>query len=133
MISGNSAYGIFVNNSASQQIGGNYIGVDSSGILDRGNAYNGIYVYMSSNVTIGGSTAGAGNVISGNDSHQLQLWIGNGALFRGTRSEPMRRDGGFGGSNHGMLVQSTDGVTIGGAGAAGNHLGEYRRYFAGRG
>ena len=52
---------------------GNYIGTDASGTLARGSSiYDGIYV-TGSNLTIGGTAAGAGNVISGNGRHGLNI------------------------------------------------------------
>ncbi len=45
-------------------IQGNYIGTDVTGTLAMGNAKTGIYIWSPSNVLIGGTTPGAGNVIS---------------------------------------------------------------------
>ncbi len=54
----------------------NYVGTDVTGSLDLGNAGSGIVVTRSSNNTIGGSTASAGNIISGNG--KLGIWINGG-------------------------------------------------------
>lgn len=60
--------------SANTTVQGNFIGTDVSGTLDRGNLTYGIEIYgdhrssgAATNITIGGTAAGAGNVISGND------------------------------------------------------------------
>ncbi len=45
---------------------GNYIGLDASGVVDRGNLYQGVYVSSTANFI-------AGNVISGNDANGI--WI----------------------------------------------------------
>ncbi len=63
IISGNGYFGIEVE--ASCVVEGNLIGINESGTAAVANADNGIYV-GTSGVTIGGSTPGAGNVISGN-------------------------------------------------------------------
>jgi hypothetical protein len=46
-------------------IEGNFIGTDASGARSLGN-YNGIVAQFATNLTVGGMSAGAGNVISGN-------------------------------------------------------------------
>ena len=65
VISGTSNIGInLTGTSTGNQIRGNYIGVGADGSTDVGNRWIGIYSSAASN-TIGGSVAGAGNVISG--------------------------------------------------------------------
>jgi parallel beta-helix repeat protein len=71
VISGNGTNGIFITAAAagiggSSVIQGNYIGLDITGELPRGNGDNGILIIVASNNTIGGAAAGAGNVISSN-------------------------------------------------------------------
>ena len=52
----------------SNVIAGNYIGLDVTGTIDMGNTNQGISIFIdSSNNTVGGTAAGAGNVISGNN------------------------------------------------------------------
>ena len=63
VISGNDGYGIY--DDGANLIAGNLIGTDVSGTLAVPNDYPGIYVQASGS-TIGGTTAAAGNVISGN-------------------------------------------------------------------
>ncbi|MFN9594102.1 MAG: right-handed parallel beta-helix repeat-containing protein, partial [Pirellulaceae bacterium] len=53
--------------SMGSRIQGNYIGLNASGLTDAGNARYGIEVIDSPAITIGGSVAGEGNLISGND------------------------------------------------------------------
>ncbi len=53
---------------------GNYIGTDITGLLDQGNTRDGVNVrFGATNNIIGGTTAGAGNLISGNDEHGITL------------------------------------------------------------
>jgi hypothetical protein len=52
---------------------GNFIGTDVSGAIDLGNLLNGVDVYDASTNTIGGTTAGARNIISGNGSHGIVI------------------------------------------------------------
>ena len=54
---------------------GNFLGVDSSGTFNRGTT-NSVHVYAISNNTIGGTTAAARNVISGNTNPAVALNAG---------------------------------------------------------
>jgi hypothetical protein len=73
VISGN-ANGIWVNNFGPNIFQGNFIGTDASGTLARGNL-SGIVLNEAPNSLIGGTDAGAGNLISGN--------IGQGVVIEG--------------------------------------------------
>jgi hypothetical protein len=67
VISGNAAEGVKVQDGATTvTLQGNYIGTDVTGMLARGNASTGVLARNTSGVVIGGSVAGAGNLISGN-------------------------------------------------------------------
>ena len=60
--------GIDIDISGGNTIQGNYIGTDLTGTIDLGNGVNGIAISQGSgNNLIGGTVAGAGNLISGND------------------------------------------------------------------
>jgi autotransporter-associated beta strand protein len=52
---------------------GNYIGTNAAGTAALGNAEDGILLAFTSANTIGGTTPGAGNVISGNGSYGIEL------------------------------------------------------------
>lgn len=66
IVSGNDSDGISINVTGSvENLKGNYIGLDASGEVGIGNSGGGIYD-ASSNSVIGGSTNGAGNVVSDN-------------------------------------------------------------------
>lgn len=64
--------GININSGSNNRIECNFIGTDATGTTGLGNGRNGITVFSSNN-TVGGATAGKGNLISGNQS--------NGVLF----------------------------------------------------
>ena len=61
-----SQAGILVDTGGGNQIQGNFIGTDATGTIKRGNGADGIYIFNSPNNQIGGTTAGAGNLIAGN-------------------------------------------------------------------
>jgi titin len=67
VIAGNGAHGVVLDSGASNnQVQGNYIGTGIHGLGIVANEQRGIYIDGSSGNTIGGTAAGAGNVISGN-------------------------------------------------------------------
>jgi CSLREA domain-containing protein len=75
VISGN-ARGVFIITSGTMgnQVQGNFIGTDVTGTLDLGNRGDGVQIEDGSNNTIGGTTAGARNVISGNDLAGVRIF-----------------------------------------------------------
>jgi hypothetical protein len=79
VISGNRANGI-LSFGTSEVIQGNFIGTDITGTQALGNGGDG--VSAGSNTTIGGTAAGAGNVISANAGNGISL-AGNGNLVLG--------------------------------------------------
>ncbi|HOB93535.1 MAG TPA: DUF4347 domain-containing protein, partial [Aquabacterium sp.] len=105
---------------------GNYIGVNAAGTAAIGNASEGIVVYGgAANTTIGGTAAGAGNLIAGNsDPTSSGLWIsgGGGNLIQGNRFGTSA-DGtlAIGNGYAGILIDNASDNTIGGTVAgAGN-------------
>ncbi len=67
-------YGIQVLNGAQNNlIAANRIGTDVTGNAKIPNTFDGIFIRDSAQTTIGGSTAGAGNVISGNNRDGIQV------------------------------------------------------------
>ena len=85
VISGNTFNAVFVNGANNNLIQGNYIGTDKTGTKSLGNG-KGVgaavaIVGNSSGNTVGGTTAGARNVISGNESD---------GIFIGSGSDPNR-------------------------------------------
>ncbi len=74
VISGNSNTGIYLNAAGSGNgIEGNYIGTNAAGLNALANTQYGIDVYNTANATIGGTAAGAGNVISANGFWDVYL------------------------------------------------------------
>jgi hypothetical protein len=74
LISGNGNFGLFIADTGTTNnlVAGNDVGVDITGGKALHNASDGVdIVYGASNNTIGGMTAGAGNVISGNGGDGL--------------------------------------------------------------
>jgi len=77
VISGNANYGILLNFATSDVVQGNFIGVDVNGAA-LGNTARGIQVINGSHdCTIGGTAAGAGNVIAFNGAPGITVFEGN--------------------------------------------------------
>ena len=65
-------YGVYLG-AGPNVVQGNYLGTDATGTADRGNVNDGIRISSGNNNTIGGTTAGSGNVISGNGDYGVYL------------------------------------------------------------
>jgi hypothetical protein len=85
VIAANASGGISIDEGNGSVIEGNWIGTDTSGTIPLGNQGPGIAV-SASNLTIGGTTPGAGNVIAfnaGNPATGLVLYAGTEVSIRG--------------------------------------------------
>src|SRR5581483_7813812 len=71
IISANQVYGIYEYGGGSNTIQGNFIGVDATGQFGIGNTYDGISLDGVNSILIGGTNAGAGNVIAGNGTEGI--------------------------------------------------------------
>ncbi len=117
LISGNLDHGIHLDGAASAVIEGNLIGTDINGTADLGNAGNGIYVDASAGNTIGGSAAGAGNLISGNDTHGILVdkASSTGNVIQGNYiGTNAAGDAAIGNTYHGVYISNASSNTIGG-------------------
>ncbi|MCA9507913.1 MAG: right-handed parallel beta-helix repeat-containing protein [Myxococcales bacterium] len=107
--------GILITSLGSNLIRGNFIGTDSTGMLDNGNLSDGIAIQSSNNV-IGGSTPGDKNLVSGNDGNGINISgnvtgnriLGNiiGVAANGVASLPN--------SSSGIYISDANTTTIGG-------------------
>jgi hypothetical protein len=97
-------------------ISGNYLGVDPTGTLDRGNAY-GIYVNETSNNTIGGTIPAARNIISGNNEAGINIWGINAAdnIVQGNYiGTSVTRAADLGNTESGIVIVGAPDNTVGG-------------------
>lgn len=139
LISGNVGQGILIQNgSTATLVEGNYIGVDTTGAVDLGQGADGIEVLQSSGTTIGGTTADAGNLISGNGDIPVPipgfppyLFIANGISLVSSSGNVIEGNligtdatGQFPIANEqdGILVNSSGSNTIGGTAAGSGNL-----------
>ena len=132
VISGNACYGVIIDGSSHNTVAGDRIGTDPTGTLALPNHYDGVHIVnQSAGNTIGGTTAAARNVISGNgeDGVQIDFAGASGNLVEGnyigtdttgTAALGNGRDGVY-------LYSGATGNTIGGTPPAGERdLGQRR-------
>jgi len=114
IISGNTGYGIQINEENNPVLKGNKIGVNVAGAQALGNGLDGINIGQSENITIGGSNAGDGNIISGNQNGLVSVSgnstisiLGNliGTDYTGNKAIPN--------NSNGIYVNYTAGIIIG--------------------
>ncbi|MGP0066264.1 MAG: NosD domain-containing protein [Isosphaeraceae bacterium] len=77
VISGNRGAGILIFDAALDLVLGNFIGTNASGEEAIGNGKTGVSIEIGTSDRIGGTTAGAGNVISGNRGNGVYILYGS--------------------------------------------------------
>ncbi|MEW6155816.1 MAG: hypothetical protein AB1813_00185 [Verrucomicrobiota bacterium] len=123
VISANGGYGINIAGPDvdGTMVQGNYIGVNANGTSPLGNGGHGISLYNAvRNVIIGGDSAGAGNVISGNAHSGIEISIGSAVSTANTvQGNRIGTDatGSFalGNSQYGIIVRGGTDNRIGGS------------------
>ena len=135
IISGNAQDGIAVFLTPSNiTIEGNYIGVDKTGLHALPNQLDGVYVLGGTNITLGGTSSGSGNLISGNGLANVNVFgypSATGIKLLGNTIGPDANGGtGISSSTQGVLwggniTASTigDGTTAGANTISGNTQG----------
>ena len=68
------------------RITGCYVGTDATGTAAIPNAQAGIYVYFADRVTIGGTGANEGNLVSGNGTYGIYCWFANDVEIYGNKA-----------------------------------------------
>ena len=119
VIAGNVGDGIDVAGDVTATlIQGNYIGVDLTGADPLSNSGDGVNVGAAAGITIGGSTQGAGNVISGNTGSGVSInGAAPGAIIQGNLIGPdVSATSGLGNAGFGVFITGTAGVIVGGSG-----------------
>ena len=101
--------------STANVIAGNFIGTDITGTIDLGNLITGLYLDEGDDNVIGGTEAGAGNLISGNDGFGVVCAEADGTQILGnrvgTRADGMSM---LGNTVTGIGLANSSNCTIGG-------------------
>src|SRR5262249_22260197 len=114
VVSGNRGAGIAVGGSGTI-VQGNYIGTDVSGSVALGNQVNGVRV-IGSGGTIGGTAAGAGNVISGNGRNGIEIDAPNNTVQGNLIGTDVGGTRALGNAAVGVLIAFASNNLIGGVG-----------------
>jgi CSLREA domain-containing protein len=117
VISGSDSLGVLFEDSGAggNKVMGNYIGTDATGTKDLGNASHGVSIDDVPNNTIGGTTTGARNVISGNDGQGVAILGNDGNKITGNyvgTDATGTKD--LGNTYHGVYIDYGKDNTIGG-------------------
>jgi hypothetical protein len=122
-ISGNTEEGVLLgDDSTSTTVQGNVIGLNADGDAARPNDV-GIDLFDSDDAVIGGTAAGAANVISGNTDHGIFISGGSDdALIQGNVIGLSRTGVDLGNGAHGIALGTTTGADIGGTSAAASNI-----------
>jgi hypothetical protein len=95
---------------------GNFIGTDATGTLPRGNVFAGVMIQSATNITIGGSSPGARNILSactGAGGRGVSVLSGGGHLVQGNRiGTDVTGQYDLGNSSDGVFVQGASGVRV---------------------
>ena len=119
VISGN-LLGVVMDSSQSAVVEGNFIGTDSSGLGGLGNTSHGVSIRYSDDAVIGGTVAGAGNIIAGNGGDGVAIENSGNPLiqvvgnFIGTDVSGLAT---LSNSGNGVSVSASQYIAIGVAGA----------------
>ena len=127
VISGNNQSGVYIywSTSTGNKVEGNLIGTDVNGTADLGNSMNGVWIDGAPSNTIGGTAAGAGNVISGNNAVGVRI-DKSGATGNRVQGNYIGTDvngtSALGNSSVGVFIGSAPGNTIGGTAAGARNV-----------
>lgn len=112
-----SGNGVVINGNANF-IEGNFIGTNTNGSFALPNVQDGVVILNGTNTTVGGTTASARNLLSGNRNGIL-IAAGSGAQVRGNFiGTNAAGTSGIGNSSNGVLIGGSSGNSVGSAGSA---------------
>lgn len=122
LISGNDFSGIHLGyigqgDTRENVIQGNFIGTDVSGSTDLGNGQSGLSLAGATTTIIGGTVAGAGNLIAGNDLHGIVIRheTTQGTVIQGNIIGPQSvTSASVGNAGDGIHIEDAPNTTIGG-------------------
>ena len=124
VISGNDSSGVHSSFGADNRVAGNYVGTDASGTKDLGNG-TGVSIYNAPNNTVGGTTTGERNVISGNSAEGVKI-SGSAASGNKVTGNYLGTDkngtADLGNQNEGVFVQDAPNNTVGGTTTAARNV-----------
>lgn len=123
-------YGIRIESGVGHLIQTNYIGLDPTGSIKRPNLANGISVFNSTGTTIGGTSTGARNVISGNAYSGIEIGTSSSNNLIQGNYIGLSADGRtiISNNEYGILLNGTSNTVGGSLSGAGNVITGSGRY-----
>ncbi|MEE9271365.1 MAG: hypothetical protein V3V49_14015, partial [Candidatus Krumholzibacteria bacterium] len=126
VISGNTVIGVRISNAGADGnfVQGNLIGTSASGTVAMGNGLFGVQISTKNN-TVGGTTAAARNIVSGNTSHGIQIVssVATGNLVQGNYiGTDVTGTADLGNGLYGIDISNAPGNTVGGTTAGAGNL-----------
>jgi hypothetical protein len=116
LISGNDLYGMVVEGvgATGNLVQGNYVGTTRAGDAALPNTLDGVDAFQAT-TTVGGTTAGARNVISGNGRDGVDIFVPGGIVVAGNFiGTDATGTAALGNADSGIRINTADGNTIGG-------------------
>jgi CSLREA domain-containing protein len=130
VISGNAQAGVEISfslvgtSARGNKVEGNFIGSDATGTADLGNSGDGVYIWGADFNTVGGATAAARNVISGNGGSGVRIF--DGAIGNRVEGNYLGTDAtgtaDLGNRASGVAIQDSRSNTVGGTGAGARNV-----------
>ena len=124
LLSGNGEYGLFIYAQANQTlVEGNFVGTNAAGTGALANSDGGLYIDDAAGNTIGGASAGAANIISGNYGDGLILAPASQTLIEGNFIGTTAGGAALGNGSDGVLAgYGSTTNTIGGTNSGAGNL-----------
>ena len=121
VLSGNKGDGIQISSGQGNTVAGNRIGTNAAGTSAVPNTAIGVSLYSTTGNTIGGTAAGAGNVICGHSLRGIYIRSGSENILQGNLiGTDVSGLIDLGNGEEGVRIEGSDKNTIGGPGAARN-------------
>jgi parallel beta-helix repeat protein len=124
VISGNKVVGVDIETANNNTVEGNYVGTNAAGTAALGNTYRGVFVNSSSGDVIGGTAAGAGNVLAGSTKYEgLGIYASTGVTVQGNRiGANAAGTAALPNSGNGVEIENSTAITVGGSTAAARNI-----------
>ncbi|HEX5358260.1 MAG TPA: DUF4347 domain-containing protein, partial [Aquabacterium sp.] len=122
VVSGHTSRGMWITTTGTVTIQGNYVGTDYTGTVDLGNTGYGIYLDDTGSASIGGTTAGAGNLVSGNDGGGIFASNGSVTVQGNTIGLNAAGTAKLANTGVGLYLDTSNASTVGGNTAAARNI-----------
>jgi len=127
-----SAYGVYLNGGSNNTLTASYVGLNRSGTTAAANGSYGVVLSSTSNNTIGGTAAGAGNVVAGTPFYGLYLEGSNSNTIQGNLiGTNAAGTAALGNVQVGIMLHASSSNVIGGSAAGARNVISGSTYYGG--